>query len=258
VAGSTAPLGKHWSVSATIGYASRRPRVNELFSNGLHQGVSGIEEGDLDLNEEKSVKGLLTLEGKVAGKITISATGYLQSINDYIYLAPQDEVRLTIRGAFPVFRYEQDDARIAGLDLKTSARINSRLEWMAMMNLIEGFNRSEQIPLVNMPANSLYTAVDLSFPDARSVDDLVIQVNFRYVAEQKNLLEWQDFVTPPPAYALVGLMASAEKPVRSSVLSSFIRIDNLLNSRYRDYLNRQRYFADEPGINITIGTKLVF
>ncbi|MGB1033185.1 MAG: TonB-dependent receptor, partial [Flavobacteriales bacterium] len=45
-------LNDHWKIGLNSGYAVRNPEVNELYSNGLHQGVSGIEEGDPFLNEE--------------------------------------------------------------------------------------------------------------------------------------------------------------------------------------------------------------
>lgn len=258
VAGVTFPLSKNWSLTGNLGYASRRPQVNELYSNGLHQGVSGIEEGDLSLKEEESIKGLLTVDGKIGSRITLSATGYYQHIDDYIYLAPQDEVRLTIRGAFPVFKYEQDDARIMGVDFETAMKVSSNVRFTAVMSLLEGMNRAEDIPLVNMPSNSLFSTLGLLVPSVERLENLEFQVNFRYVAEQKNLLEWQDFIAPPPAYALFGFKVSADKTFKGSVLSTFLRIDNMLNTTYRDYLNRQRYFADAPGINITLGTKLAF
>ena len=33
---------------------------------------------------------------------------------------------------------------------------------------------------------------------------------------------------------------------------------NLLNARYREYLNFFRYYADEPGVNVGIRAKLIF
>lgn len=256
--GITFPLSQNLILTGNLGYASRRPQVNELYSNGLHQGVSGIEEGDIHLKEEQSVKGLLTVDGKIGSKITMSITGYYQLFDDYIYLAPQDELRLTIRGAFPVFKYEQDNASIMGVDVETALRISSNMKFAAVISLLKGTNRTANVPLVNMPSNSLFSTLDLKVPSAERVENLMFQVNFRYVAEQKNLLAWQDFIAPPPSYALLGFKISADKTFKASILSIFLRADNLLNTTYRDYLNRQRYFADEPGINITLGTKLTF
>ena len=75
----------------------------------------------------------------------------------------------------------------------------------------------------------------------------------RYVFEQKNITEEQDFVAPPAGYYLLGFRASAEKQFKSIRLEGHLGIENALNTRYRDYLNRQRYFADELGRNFTVG-----
>jgi len=36
------------------------------------------------------------------------------------------------------------------------------------------------------------------------------------------------------------------------------RADNLFNVAYRDYLNRQRYFSNDIGINVSLGASLKF
>ncbi len=41
-------------------------------------------------------------------------------------------------------------------------------------------------------------------------------------------------------------------------MSIYAKADNLLDVSYRDYLNRQRYFADDLGLNATLGMSLVF
>ena len=38
----------------------------------------------------------------------------------------------------------------------------------------------------------------------------------------------------------------------------FIRVENVLNLKYRDYLDRLRYYADNMGINATIGLRFTF
>jgi len=52
-------LGNAQSLGWNLGYAMRNPAINELYSQGLHQGVSGIEEGDGDLKIEKALKNTL-------------------------------------------------------------------------------------------------------------------------------------------------------------------------------------------------------
>ena len=62
-------LGDGWEVAYNFGSISRNPEVNELYSNGLHQGVAGIEEGDPNLGKEISFKNTLSIKGAVKDKL---------------------------------------------------------------------------------------------------------------------------------------------------------------------------------------------
>ena len=59
--------------------------------------------------------------------------------------------------------------------------------------------------------------------------------------------------TPPDAYHLLGLNAQMAFDISEAmVLSAGLTIENLLDTSYRDYLNRNRYFADDLGRNIIL------
>lgn len=95
-------LGEQLSLRGGVTYRERAPQINELYSDGLHQGVSGIEEGDGSLGPEQSLK--LTAGLFHGGKkLSLYANLFLQPIRDYIFLEPQDSFRLTIRGLFRSF-----------------------------------------------------------------------------------------------------------------------------------------------------------
>lgn len=115
-----------FSISLNTGYATRNPAINELYSFGLHQGVSGIEEGNIHLQSERSFNSSVGVNFHAKDRFSLESLVYLQLINNYIYLDPTDEIRLTIRGAFPVFKYEQTDARILGWDFPAISRFPVR------------------------------------------------------------------------------------------------------------------------------------
>ena len=249
---------KSWNLSYNIGYAARNPEVNELYSKGLHQGVSGIEEGDPNLAQENSLKNTLSLKGKVKGRLFFESLVYYQEINNYIFLNPQDEFRLTIRGAFPVFKYEQTDARLVGFDMAATYKVTEAIEVIGKYSYLHGYDKGNMIPLVYMPANNLYGELNYRLPKWGKFRNVEFQLNYKYVFEQKNLLPSQDFVPAPKAYDLVGAKISIERQWSKLGLKLFIRGENLLNNRYRDYLNRQRYFADDLGFNVIVGINMSF
>jgi len=256
--GVTHEFSKGWKATYNIGYAARNPEVNELYSNGLHQGVSGIEEGDPNLDKEISVKNTLSIKGNMKNKLFFEGLFYYQKIDNYIFLNPQDEIRLTIRGAFPVFKYEQTDARLIGFDLAATYMVTERFNITGKYSYLNGYDLTNSLPLVYMPSNNLYAALNYQIPKFKKFQNLEFQINNRFVFEQKNLLPSQDFLAPPNSYYLVGLKVSAEKQLRKLRLNMFVRAENLLNETYRDYLNRQRYFADDLGFNLILGINISF
>lgn len=262
-------LSENIQVSYNAGFATRNPAVNELFSNGLHQGVSGIEEGNTNLNTEKSIKNTLSLSGNIKEKFSFETLIYYQNIKDYIYLNPENEIRLTIRGAFPVFKYKQTNAQIYGLDVSTRYQFSKSVDLKASYSFIKGDDLENNLPLINMPSNTIQASLRYQIQKPISIGskerkrpkkltNTQFEITNRYVFRQNNLLAEQDFTLPPNAYNLIGLRVSTNIQGQKTQLRIFGKVDNLLNVVYRDYLNRQRYFADDLGINVVLGVKLEF
>jgi len=258
VIGANYKLNESLHLAYNLGAATRHPAVNELYSGGLHQGVSGIEEGDENLHSERSLKTTLTLEGSLKDKLFFEVLGYFQHIGDYIYLNPQDEIRLTIRGAFPVFRYEQTNVQIYGVDISTEYHILEHFNANVQYSYLLGQDIGANIPLINMPSNNLRLNLDYDIAKIGGFENVECSLTNRYVFKQIRLLEVQDFAAPPVAYWLAGIHVSAQRQLAQSRLTLYAKVDNLLNVRYRDYLNRQRYFADDLGISAVIGGSWVF
>lgn len=251
----------HWTSRINLGIRQRPPEVNELYSQGLHQGVAGIEEGDRNLVPEQSIKLTAGVTYTPSEKLLMESTIYFQEINDFIYLQPQDQFRLTIRGAFPVFKYRQTNARLYGLDFLLKYEPTPHWEWITQYAYLKGINRSVDQPLILMPANNLSTAINYRPDDMGSFSENRIGLKFRYVFEQKNIpmeQDFQDFAPPPPAYYLLALQLETTRKIGDQSLRFSLQVDNLLNTRYRDYLDRLRYFSDAAGRNIRLGVRWSF
>lgn len=240
------------------GYTERAPEVNELYSNGLHQGVSGIEEGSASLGKERSLKTVFSLEWSIQKKVFLEALGYYQYANSFIYLEPQDELRLTIRGAFPVFAYRQDNARIAGGDILLSVTPVDAFKMITKYALVRGYNMEDEVPLINMPSDRISLDVEFYPRNGTKWKNHTIALQSSYTFEQKRLDPEQDFAPAPEGYFLLGFSASTTRSFQKSDLTFELKGENLLNQSYREYLNRQRYFADDLGVNIQIGINYAF
>ena len=252
------------SISLNTGYAMRNPAINELYSSGLHQGVSGIEEGDVNLETEAALKNTLEYKWLPNTDFSISALFYHQHFKNYIFLNPQEDFRLTIRGAFPVFNYEQTDANIYGLDISTQFTIKNKFFALLRYSYLKGEDIKNNIPLVFMPPNSFFGSIvyrvknPVTFSHNIKIEETEIELNNRLVFEQKNILATQDFLPPPPTYNLTGIKISTNFIFSKYKIRGFFKADNVFNIRYRDYLNRQRYFADDIGLSMTLGMNFKF
>ena len=240
-------VGERTSLRGGITLRERAPQINELYAGGLHQGVSGIEEGDASLTPERSLKASV---GLVHGgrRLTLSGNLFVQPVTDYIFLQPQAEFRITPRGAFPVFLYRSGDALLHGLNLQSTYQLDAKWGADARLALVRGQNRTEGRPLLYVPSDNLRLGLRYD-----PLPDLRLRAEGLFVRQQTRLEPEQDFLAPPPAYALVNASVgyTLSRPNnRSWHLRAAAR--NLLNTRYRDYLDRQRYFADAPGRSLDL------
>ncbi len=251
-------LNKAIKLSYNIGYALRSPEVNELYSAGLHQGVSGIEEGNRQLNIEKSVKNIFTLDVNFDQRVLLQLIGYHQLIKDYIYLKPEKELRLTIRGAFPVFIYDQTDAAIHGVDFTGSVGLSKHIKWLSQFSYIRGNDRLHHMGLVFMPANTIRNKIELQLNEGKKIKNTSMGIQFKNVFRQNNITVDQDFLLPPPGYSLLNFEMASTYRMKRNELQFSISMDNALNTAYRDYLNRLRYFANETGRNTTVRIGWIF
>ena len=249
-AGASMKLGGHLTAETELTYRERAPQINELYSQGLHQGVSGIEEGDSSLTTERSTKlsvGLHYTTGD--GHLTVIGSAFAQRIADFINLEPQEDFRLTIRGAFPVFKYRGVDASLVGAKVTVLAQLGA-LEIDSRLAVLRGQNLTDNLALVYMPPTNWRNQFTYTLPS-----EYRLSLTSLWTMRQGRVVPTQDFLPAPPAYALVDAGVSRDFTWGKQQLTVMLEVENLLNQSYRDYLDRQRYFADAPGrsINFRLG-----
>lgn len=257
-----------WDWYANASLASRNPNPSELFSDGLHHATGIIELGELRLNQEKAFK-LSTTVQKKWNLFSIDINPYLNLIQDYMFLQPVG-FETTIRGAFPVWEYRQTNARLAGLDLHSRLQLSPRWTHDFTAAFVAGRDLSENEDLIDMPPTNLVNKIQYARKDWHA---LVLELKSEWVCRQNqypmNNFETNiivdglqvpvvvDISTPPPAYHLLHFYSEVKVKVvgKTSAVIAF-SVQNILNTSYRDYLNRQRFFADESGRNFQIQLKI--
>ncbi|MFY7898728.1 MAG: TonB-dependent receptor domain-containing protein, partial [Chitinophagaceae bacterium] len=250
--------------------AWRAPQVNELYSDGLHHGAARLEKGDSTLASERanSIMASLTIQKK---KWSVDIGAYLKKIDDFIYLNPVYPPELTIRGAFPTFRYVQANILMYGFDVQLGYEISSHVSWSGKATIVRAKNRVTKEWMIQMPADRFENAVQYNFGNAKFVNDSYCKIGVTHVLQQtrvpltgnipvtKNGITTMesDYLQPPPAYFLVGLEAGTTYQFNKHLpIQITVTVANLFNTVYREYLNAFRYYADEMGTNIGLKIKM--
>ena len=243
-------------------FHQRAPNPAELFSDGLHHGAARIELGDLRITQEQGHKLGVSASGH-SGIWAWDISPYVNFLDGFIYLEPTG-VEQTIRGAFPVWEYRQADARIWGVDAQAQAEWSPRWQTLHSISYTNGENIGLDEPLNNIPAPDLGNSITFRH---QPWNNLQITLESLYNFEQKRFpdqnylvfipdtdtFEEVDISTPPDSYHLLNLNASFETVIfNKQVVNVKVGVNNLLNTNYRDYLNRLRYFADELGRSFEI------
>ena len=255
------------TLTANLSTAWRAPNVADLYSNGLHQSAVAYERGNPNLKPEQAYNGNLVLAytGKrFSGEIGV----YNNLITNYIYLKPDSVSIVRQRGAFPSYTYTQVRATFRGIDATLNYKLTDRLTLTTKNSLLFAYNHTDRNYLVFIPANRSDNSLRYDWSRWGKLSNLYVSASGLYVARQNRapavttrqengqLIFTGDFAPPPPAYFLFGAELGFTAQVGRQPLSVILSGTNLANVAYRDYLNRFRYFADEPGRNILLKVKL--
>lgn len=258
---------KNQTVFANLSLSNRNPNPSEFFSDGLHHAIGMIELGDLSLEKETSVKASFTAS-KSFEKVHLEVSPYINSVSNFIYLKPIG-FETTIQGAFPVWEYEQTNALLAGLDVNFKWDILENLNYNLGLAYVYGKDLTANDYLIDMPPLNLSNRLKFS---KKEWNGFFMELQSEWVFTQKNVpnnnFETQiivdgafqtvevDISTPPPGYCLLNFYTEKQfnlfKKVQTRMAFS---VQNILNTNYRDYLNRQRFYADDVGRNIQIQFK---
>ncbi len=259
---------KQWDLYFNLSLASRNPNPSEFFSDGLHHSSGVIELGDLRLKKEIAYKVATTIQKKWQN-FSVTFNPYINSISNYMFLRPVG-FETTIRGAFPVWEFQQTNAVLSGVDFDTSWNITSNWQHQFSLSYVNGRDVSNDDSLIDIPPLNINNKIQYS---NQKWHKLLLELKSEIVLNQNQYPDNNfttnivvndvltpvlvDISTPPPAYSLFHFYSEmnfkTSKNVRTTIAFS---VQNILNTSYRDYLDRQRFFADEMGRNFQLQLKI--
>ena len=242
------------TISANLASAWRPPAPNELYANGLHQGLAAIEKGNQDFSQEESLYLGLKIDWSPDSNFSVSLDFTHNNIKNYIFLEPVLPPALTINGYYPLFEYRQTNAQILSSEFQMTW---SPLHWLSFNGKGSWIRAKDQIKkdwIIFMPADR-YEFNTTFKPFQRGE---FATISLIHTAEQTRIPNPQngsiDYAPPPKGFVVVNLEGGF--PITQSGIFLGFSIYNLTNTSYREYLNRLRYFADEAGWNAAIRIKI--
>jgi iron complex outermembrane receptor protein len=277
-------LNEAVTVFSNIGFAWRPPNVAELYSFGyrysrLQFGLwrydftpdlvtppdSVYDQTLRDVKPERGIKWISGIEVKTR-KLTADFIFYVNQINNFIFLRPYG-VSSTVAGIFPFFLYDQANAIFYGTDWDLRYKHNQAFTSEFKVSYVHATSVDREQPLLEIPPlNMMY------FIDYRK-GPWNVGLTFNYTAKQWNAppvvdpgqiqdgnLDVDrntvifDFMAPPDGYFLVGSRMGFQRKAWNVEFN----VNNLLNTSYRIYTDRLRYFADAPGRNFNVAVEFSF
>lgn len=267
--GATYYLSAQARVNTHLGVSSRPPHVSELYSEGLHHGTAAIEEGLMRPNgelitdqnlikKEVSTKWITSLQ-LGSDRLSADFSVHVNAIENYVFLRPIGS-RLTTRGYFSVWQYEQTDALLKGIDVSLKWHPGRKIKYTGKFSYVHGEDVSRQDVLIFIPPITVENALTYT-TQLGKLKDFFSQVSVPTVFKQnrapitvypKEIPDYTgervyDIAPAPNGYTLVNAEIGFKLPVKENTLSVSLAGENLGNVNYRNYMNRLRYFADDVG-----------
>ena len=248
-------------IGTSIGLAWRSPHVNELYSSGLHHGAGTYDLGDDTLQSETGLKWLTTFTYSHP-RLRLNVDMYLQWIKNYIYDYPTGEVRTLFSGVYPIFQYTQADAFFRGADLDVKIPF---LKWYQLRTHTLAYELKSSVVFANemrtqryfpfIPAPRLSQQLQWNADSStKLMRNFTIGIEHTFVAKQTRFEPAQELVpTTPDAYHLFGAHIGTTLNIgKQQTLGIRVSAENLLNTEYKEYTNRFRYYAHDLGRNVFV------
>lgn len=234
-----------WEAGLLFARAFRVPTLEELYSNAPHQHAGSYQIGDPGLRNELSLGSDLFVRFSDS-RLGLELSGYLNQVDHYVMLSPTGEVDL--ESGLPVFRYEAAHALLTGFEFSAHYRLTREWKLSLESDYVHGSRRDgEWTPLPFMPP--LRGGLGVRYEKMNRWGGF----HLRGVSRQNRVAPLEE---ETEGYFLVRLFGGWRA---AAGMELTLRIDNLLNVRYRDHLTRieDRHYV-MPGRNLNAAIRWEF
>lgn len=252
------------SVKTNVARGFRAPSVPEISSNGEHAGTFRYEIGNINQQSEVSLQNDLGLTFENSS-LYIDVNLFSNRINHYTFSERVQNIsgKDSIINGVPVFRYQQGNARLLGLEAvvtynPASARWFSFTQSYSSVNGVNLSAKNDSAKyLPFMPPPRWLSNVKLTKNTlGKHLRNTYFSVELEHNQQQNNALLAYNTETKTPAYSLVnvGTGATITNLKKKALFSIYLNVNNLLDNTYQSHQSRLKYLD----VNRTTGRQGVY
>jgi iron complex outermembrane receptor protein len=260
-------LGALWAVAdgvrlgGSVSRAYRTPDFNELYSDGPHLAAYSYDVGNPRLGQETGL-GFDAFARVQRGAVRAELAAYRNALDGYVF--PRNTGEVGRVGQRPKFQYTGVNALLTGAEGDLEWSVSPRLVLEGSGSYVLGRLRGapDSLPAVDGEPARL-GARWLPFippPNARfgaryERPRWFAGLATRMAAPQRRT---GDFETPTAGYALADATLGLRFLAGSRLHAVTLRLDNLLDTEWRDHLSRTRIVMPEAGRNASVLYRILF
>ena len=271
--GANYAFGDGLAIATNLSSGFRAPSIFELYASGVHGGVAAFQVGNPSLDPERSYSADLSFRVR-RDRVTAEVTGYVNAINNYIYLRNTGE---TNEGSgLPVFAAGQTDAVIPGIEATVETSVQPWLQIGGSTAILDGTGNNlgadggdGELPL--LPSNTVSGFVRWVPADTDRLRNSHLEVELKHAFDKDAAGRFEPFAQfdagfgPPfgtastQAYNVVNVEAQTTLRLGlGAPLTLTVGVDNLLDETYRDFLDTYKGYALSPGRDVQFSLSTSF
>lgn len=224
----------------------RAPNINELASNGVHEGVQRYEVGNSNLKSEHSWQADVGLEFS-SSLVAVQLSLFANRINNFIFLHRSPDNIVNDEG-YDTYIYDASNARLLGLEAIVdlhpihSVHFSNSFSYVNAQLLNQPSEDMRYVPFTPAPRLVSEIKYEIIHGSKRTFTNAFVALKLRWHLRQNNCYTADGTETPTPGYALLDFSAGTDiKLSRHCTATLSFSIDNLLDKAYQSHLSRLKY-----------------
>ncbi|WP_103026524.1 TonB-dependent receptor, partial [Salinibacter altiplanensis] len=264
------------ALATNLSSGFRAPSIFELYTNGVHGGVAAFQVGDPDLDPERAYSADVSVRVR-RDRLTAEVTGYVNAINDYIFLENTNENRGPNGNGRPIYEASQTDAVIPGIEAKVETQVRPWLHVGGQAAVLwgtgDGLGDSRgdgDLPL--LPTDNVEGFVHLTPDDRGPLRSPRVELHLKHGFDKDAAGTLEPFsqfdnTSGKPPFGTAS--TKAYTTVDASIESRFalglggepslrVAMRNVFDTTYRNFLDTYKGYALSPGRDVQLSLSVPF